>query len=386
MSFIPYGRQSISQADIKAVTDVLESDFLTQGPAVPIFENMLAEICNAAAACATNSATSALHIACLALGVGKGDVVWTSPISFVSSANCARLCGADVDFVDVDPDTTNICVEALELKLQVAFSLGKIPKVLIAVHMGGRSCEMEKIFNLCSRYNVRIIEDASHATGGLAYDEPVGSCKYSDLCVFSFHPVKIVTTGEGGAIVGNDENMVSRCKLLRSHGVTRDLSQMEGEPDGDWYYEQITLGLNYRMTDLQAALGASQIKSLGDFICRRRALADLYRDELSDVPLDLPPCDDHIKSAWHLFVVQTGDSTGNERGELFRHLRSAEIGVNVHYKPIHTQPYYMRLGFSEGQYPSAEVYYRKALSLPIHPALSDDQLTYIVTKVKDFYR
>ena len=385
MSLIPYGRQFISQADIEAVTDVLKSDFLTQGPVVPNFEKILAETCNAYAACATNSATSALHIACLALGVGEGDVVWTSPISFVASANCARLCGANVSFVDIDPDTTNICVEALEEKLQAAFLLGKVPKVLIAVHMGGRSCEMEKIFNLCSRYNIRIIEDASHAIGGLAYGEPVGSCKYSDLCVFSFHPVKIVTTGEGGAIVGNNEDMVNRCKLLRSHGVTRDCSQMEGEPDGDWYYEQIALGLNYRMTDLQAALGASQMTSLRDFIHRRRALADLYRCELSDLPLKISPPDDHIKSAWHLFVVQTGDPTGNERRELFRHLRSADIGVNVHYKPIHTQPYYMRLGFFEGQYPRAEDYYRKAVSLPIHPGLSGDQWTYIVTKVKEFY-
>ena len=341
MSLIPYGRQFISQADIEAVTDVLKSDFLTQGPVVPNFEKILAETCNAYAACATNSATSALHIACLALGVGEGDVVWTSPISFVASANCARLCGANVSFVDIDPHTTNICVEALEEKLQAAFLLGKVPKVLIAVHMGAH--RDGKIFNLCSRYNIRIIEDPLSLLADW-YDEPVGSCKYSDLCVFSFHPVTIVPPGEGGAIVGNNEDMVNRCKLLRSHGVTRDFSQMEGEPDGDWYYEQIALGLNYRMTDLQAALGASQMTSLRDFIHRRRALADLYRCELSDLPLKISPPDDHIKSAWHLFVVQTGDPTGNERRELFRHLRSADIGVNVHYKPIHTQPYYMRLG------------------------------------------
>lgn len=386
MEFIPYGRQAIRQKDIDSVVEVLTSDFLTQGPMVPRFEQALAAKCGVKEVCALNSATSALHVACLALGIGSGDTVWTSPISFVASANCALYCGAKVDFVDVDPNTTNICPASLEEKLLQASRKNNLPKALIVVHMGGRSAEMSSIAALCEPYGIRIIEDASHAIGGFAWGAPVGQCEYSDLCVFSFHPVKIITTGEGGAITSKDESLVNRCKLLRSHGITRDPASMESDPEGAWVYEQIALGLNYRMTDIQAALGYSQLDILEASIGCRQRIARAYHEELEPLPLERPAVDDHIRSAWHLYVVKTLENTGLERKKLFDFLRDRNIGVNVHYKPIHTQPYYKRLGFCHGQFPVAEDYYARAITLPIHPSLSEAQHNYVLEQLRDFYR
>ena len=386
MEFIPYGRQAIRQKDVDSVVEVLTSDFLTQGPMVPRFEQALAAKCGVKEVCALNSATSALHVACLALGIGSGDTVWTSPISFVASANCALYCGAKVDFVDVDQNTTNICPASLEEKLLLASRKNNLPKALIVVHMGGRSAEMSSIAALCKPYGIRIIEDASHAIGGFAWGAPIGQCEYSDLCVFSFHPVKIITTGEGGAITSKDAGLVNRCKLLRSHGITRDPASMENDPEGAWVYEQIALGLNYRMTDIQAALGYSQLDILEESIGCRQRIARTYHKELESLPLERPAGDDHIRSAWHLYVVRTLDDSGLERKELFDFLRERNIGVNVHYKPIHTQPYYQRLGFCHGQFPVAENYYARAITLPIHPSLSEAQHKYVLEHLRDFYR
>ena len=352
---------------------------------MPRFEHALAAKCGVKEVCALNSATSALHVACLALGIGSGDTVWTSPISFVASANCALYCGAKVDFVDVDSNTTNICPASLEEKLLLASRKIIFRKALIVVHMGGRSAEMSSIAALCEPYGIRIIEDASHAIGGFAWGAPIGQCEYSDLCVFSFHPVKIITTGEGGAITSKDESLVNRCKLLRSHGITRDPASMESDPEGAWVYEQIALGLNYRMTDIQAALGYSQLDILEASIGCRQRIARAYHEELESLPLERPAVDDHIRSAWHLYVVKTLENTGLERKNLFDFLRERNIGVNVHYKPIHTQPYYKRLGFCHGQFPVAEDYYARAITLPIHPSLSEAQYNYVLDQLRDFY-
>jgi len=368
---IPYGRQDISEADVEAVVEALRSDFLTQGPAVPAFETAVADYCGAQHAVAVNSATSALHIACLALGVGKGDVVWTSPITFVASANCALYCGADVDFVDIDPRTYNLSAESLGNKLAQAAQDGRLPKVVIPVHLCGQSCDMAAVHALSQRYGFKIIEDASHAIGGRYLGESVGNCRYSDIAVFSFHPVKIITTGEGGMALTNDSTLARRMQLLRSHGITRDEAEMTKTPDGPWYYQQIDLGFNYRMTDLQAALGRSQVKRLDEFVARRHAVARRYEELLANVPVIIPWQHPDCDSSLHLYVIRLkGGGHGKTHREVFDALRASGIGVNLHYIPVYRQPYYERLGFKEGYCPNAERYYQEAISLPMYPGLT----------------
>lgn len=369
MSPIPYGRQVIDATDIAAVVDVLNSDWLTQGPAVPRFEQAMAGHVGAAHAVALNSATSALHLACRALGIGPGDLGWTSPNTFVASANCLLYCGAEVNFVDIDPDTLNIDVDALAARLEQAAARGRLPKVLIVVHFAGRSCDMAAIRRLADRHGFFVIEDASHAVGARHGQYMVGACAYSDLTVFSFHPVKIMTTGEGGMVLGNDAGLMRRAALLRSHGITREPAEMAAPDEGAWYYEQIELGYNYRMTDLQAALGMSQLERVEAFVARRRQLAERYAGLLADLPLRLPP--PSAESAWHLYVVQLEQPA--RRRAVFDALRAAGIGVNVHYIPVHLQPWYRRRGFRAGDFPRAEAYYAAALTLPLYAGMSDAQ-------------
>jgi UDP-4-amino-4,6-dideoxy-N-acetyl-beta-L-altrosamine transaminase len=371
---IPYGRQSISEADVQAVVDVLRSDFLTQGPAVPAFEQAVSGYCGVRNAVAVNSATAALHIACLGLEVGPGDIVWTSPISFVASANCALYCRAKVDFVDVDPRTFNLSVDRLAEKLAQAEAQGRLPKVVIPVHMAGQSCDMAAVAALARRYGFKVIEDASHAIGGRYRGEPVGSCRYSDVAVFSFHPVKIVTTGEGGMALTNDDFLAERMRMLRTHGITREREQMASDSHGPWYYEQLSLGFNYRMTDIQAALGTSQMSRVDEFVERRWELAGRYDERLADMPIRTPWQDPATQSSYHLYIVRV-DTTRNsvDRRRVFEELRNKGIGVNLHYIPIYLQPYYRRMGFSPGLCPEAEFYYSEAISLPMFPALSEEQ-------------
>lgn len=377
---IPYGRQDINQADIDAVVDVLRSDFLTQGPAVPAFEKAVANYCGAQYSVAVNSATSALHIACLALGVGNGDVVWTTPNTFVASANCALYCGATIDFVDIDPVSYNMSVDRLVEKLEQAEKEGKLPKVVIPVHFSGQSCDMEGFHALSQKYGFKIIEDASHAIGGRYKDTHIGSCRYSDITVFSFHPVKIITTGEGGMALTNDCTLTKKMRLLRSHGITRDVADMTQSPDGSWYYQQIELGFNYRMTDLQAALGLSQMQRLDEFIVRRNKIAERYDDLLKNISVQLPYFQLDTYSARHLYVVKV---KGNKsKNEIFKIMREGGVGVNVHYIPIHAQPYYKRMGFKVGDFPEVEAYYKEAISLPIFPELTEHEQDYVVSILK----
>lgn len=372
---IPYGRQQISQDDIDAVVAVLQSNFLTQGPQVPAFELALQQATGAQYALAVNSATSALHIACMALGLGVGDRLWTTPITFVASANCARYCGADVDFVDIDPVTYNLCPQQLEKKLKQAQQNGTLPKIVVPVHLCGYPCDMAAIYALSQEYGFHIIEDASHAIGGQYHGEPIGNCRYSDITIFSFHPVKIVTTAEGGAALTNCPELAERMALLRSHGITREPSRMQGESHGSWYYQQIDLGYNYRMTELQAALGVSQMTRLDEFVTRRHQLAQRYHAALHDLPLTLPLFSQQdAYSALHLYVIRLQRAKLNRtRRDIFDTLRNAGIGVNVHYIPVHTQPYYQNLGFQIGEYPIAEAYYEDAISLPMFAAMTDQQ-------------
>jgi UDP-4-amino-4,6-dideoxy-N-acetyl-beta-L-altrosamine transaminase len=376
---IPYGRQDVSQADIDAVVAVLRSDWLTQGPAVTRFEAAVAAYCGARHAVAVNSATSALHLACLALGVGPGDLGWTVPNTFVASANCLLYCGAGVDFVDIDPATLNMSVTALEDKLRRARAQGKLPKVVIPVHFAGRACDMAGIRRLADEYGFRVVEDASHAIGGRYAGRRIGCCDHADLTVFSFHPVKLITTGEGGMVLGNDAALLRRVERLRSHGITREPAEMEGESEGGWYYQQIELGHNYRMTDLQAALGASQLDRLDAFVAARRRLAARYRDRLAGLPLVLPPED--VSSAWHLYTVRLSDP--GRRRAAFEALRAAGIGANVHYIPVHLQPWYHRLGFAPGDFPEAEAWYAGALTLPLYPGLRDAEQDEVVARLAD---
>lgn len=373
---IPYGRQDITEEDVRAVTEVLRSEWLTQGPAVARFEQAVAKACDAQHAVAVNSATSALHIACMALDVGPGDWVWTSPNTFLASANCARYCGADVDFVDIDPQTYNLSPAALADKLERAESQGCLPKVVIAVHFAGQSCEMREIRALGERYGFRLIEDASHAVGASYLGEPVGNCRYSDITVFSFHPVKLITTAEGGMSLTNDPALAARMERYRSHGMTRDPSLMEGQSDGPWYYQQIELGYNYRLTDIQAILGLSQLQRLDDYVARRHAIAKRYDDLLAALPLVLPYQSPNAHSALHLYPVQIKDAA--QRRKVFEGMRTAGVGVNVHYIPVHLQPYYRRLGHAAGEYPHAEAYYERALSLPMFPTLGEVQQDHVI--------
>ncbi|MBI2353867.1 MAG: UDP-4-amino-4,6-dideoxy-N-acetyl-beta-L-altrosamine transaminase [Deltaproteobacteria bacterium] len=380
---IPYGRQSISEADIQAVVEVLKSDWLTQGPAVERFEQTVAHYCGADHAVAVNSATSALHIACLAAGLAPGDILWTSPNTFVASANCALYCGATVDFVDIDPRTYNMSVERLEEKLEQALHSGKLPKVVIPVHFAGQSCEMEAIADLAKRYGFRVIEDASHAIGGRYKGEPVGNCRYSDMTVFSFHPVKIITTGEGGMVMTNNLKTHENLMRLRSHGITRNPSMMTEESHGPWYYQQIELGFNYRMTDIQAALGVSQITKINEFVARRHRLAQRYNELLQDLPLTLPWQHPDAHSAFHLYVIRLHDRIDKSHHVVFEELRQQGIMVNLHYIPVHTHPYYRALGYHDGDFPEAERHYREAITLPLYPDLTEGGQNKVVVALRD---
>lgn len=369
---IPYGRQDIAQEDIDAVVEALRSDYLTQGPLVPRFEQAVADYCGSDHAVAVNSATSALHVACLALGLGPGDWLWTTPITFVASANCGLYCGAQVDFVDIDPETLNLCPSALERKLLQAERSGRLPKIVVPVHLCGQSCDMETIHALAQRFGFKVIEDASHAIGGRYLSKPIGNCRYSHVTVFSFHPVKIITTTEGGMALTNDPAIAQRMALLRSHGITRAPDEMTHTPDGPWYYQQIALGFNYRMTELQAALGLSQMSRLDGYVERRHELARRYTNLLEGLPVTLPQPQADSHSALHLYIIRLHlDKIGRTQREVFEHLRQSNIGVNLHYIPVHTQPWYKRMGFRPDDFPQAMAYYREAITLPLYPNLSE---------------
>lgn len=382
---IPYGRQNISDADIQAVVDVLRSDFLTQGPVVPAFEKSVADYCGTQHALAVNSATSALHIACLALGVGEGDAVWTTPTTFVASANCALYCGAQVDFVDIDPRTYNMSVERLAEKLSKAKETGNLPKIVIPVHLCGQPCDMVGIHALSQRYGFRIIEDASHAIGGKYRNESIGNCRYSDITVFSFHPVKIITAGEGGMVLTNDPQLAKTMRLLRSHGITSTAADMiPRAPEELWYYQQIGLGFNYRMTDIHAALGLSQMRRLDEFVAKRHAIAKRYEKLLRGIPVVVPWQHPDSYSAYHLYVVRLRlAEIGKTQRELFTALRSSGVGVNLHYIPVYRQPYYERLGFKAGYCPEAERYYGEAVSIPMYPGLTEAQQDQVIAALRE---
>lgn len=376
---IPYGRQDVTAADIDAVVSVLQSDFLTQGPVVPRFESHVAAHVGAARGVAVNSATSALHLACLALDLGPGDWLWTTPITFVATSNCALYCGANVDFVDIDPVTWNLSVEALERKLQVAAASGRLPKVVVPVHLCGLPCDMARIHALSLLYGFRIIEDASHAIGARYQGQFVGNGRYSDITIFSFHPVKIITSAEGGMALTNNPALADRMELLRSHGITRDAKQMTHAPDGPWYYQQIALGFNYRLTELQAALGLSQMDRLDTYVASRHELARRYDALLDELPLMLRWQGPGYYSGLHLYVVRMQPNTSTRtHQQVFESLREQHIGVNLHYIPVHTQPYYQQLGFQIGDYPEAERYYASAISLPLFATMTEAQQDQVV--------
>ena len=400
---LQYGRQDITQTDIDAVAEVLRSDFLTQGPAVPAFERAVSSRIGARHAVAVNSATSALHIACLALGLGEGDRLWTVPNTFVASANCGRYCGADIDFVDIDPLTWNMSIPRLREKLIQARKDNRLPKVVVPVHFAGQPTEQEAIWELAQDFGFKVLEDAAHAIGASRNGEPVGSCRWSDITVFSFHPVKIITTGEGGMALTNDGELTERMTLLRSHGITRDPARFRdrsherdhatapmnqhahaSKPHPAWYYEQQELGFNYRMTEIQAALGASQLERLDDYIERRNALARSYDHALQGLPLQLPTVQPENRSAFHLYVVRLKrDATAKPHRQVFDELRQRGIGVNLHYMPAHLQPYYRDLGFTPGQYPEAEAHGESAITLPLYSTLTDQEQDQVVLALKE---
>ncbi len=380
---IPYGKQDINQLDIDAVVEVLKSDFITQGPKVPLFEKKIANYCGVKHSVAVNSATSALHIACVSLGLGEGDWFWTSPNTFVASANCGLYCGAKIDFVDIDPRSYNMSVELLEEKLIDAKKNGKLPKIVIPVHFAGQSCDMEKIYNLSKKYGFKIIEDAAHAIGGKYLDQPIGSCRYSDITIFSFHPVKIITTAEGGIATTNSTKLAEKMEALRGHGITKTTESMTREPDGDWYYQQVDLGFNYRMTELQAALGISQLNRLDEFIVKRRFLKNRYDTLLQDFPLERPFQYSYGSSSLHLYPIQLKtNKLSRSQKEIFRYLRNNGIGVSLHYIPVHLHPYYQKFGFKEGSFERAEFYYDRAISLPLFHTMSLEQQDKVVNTLR----
>lgn len=378
---IYYGHQHITEKDIAAVEQVLKSDWLTQGPAIEAFERKVADYCGVEYAVAVTNATSALHIACKAAGLGTGDILWTSPITFVASANCGRYCGADVDFVDIDDKTYNMSIDELKEKLKTA---DKLPKVVIPVHLAGQSCDMEKIKALSDKYGFTVIEDASHAAGADYKDGKVGSCQFSDMAVFSFHPVKIITTGEGGMVLTNNKNLYEKLQLYRSHGITRNPDLMTKAADGPWYYQQIDLGFNYRMTDLQAALGCSQMDSLDKFVARRRYLVERYNRKLADLPLRMPYCAGNTDPSWHIYIVRVDFSKVKiTKKEIFAKMKERGIVLNLHYIPVHTQPYYQQLGFREGDFPVSERYYREAMTLPLYYDLTEEQQDKVIAALHE---
>ena len=375
--YIPYAKHHITEADIAAVVNILKSDFITQGPLIEHFETAIKDYCGANHAIAVCNATAALHIACLALGLKEGDYLWTSPNTFVASANCGLHCGAKVDFVDIDPITYNISVAALEKKLQQAEKQGTLPKVLVVIHFAGQPADMQKIKALADKYHFRIIEDAAHAIGSSYQQQKTGSCRFSDLTIFSFHPAKIITTGEGGMILTNQQELAERLKLLRTHGITRD-AKIAADA-GAWHYQQLALGFNYRMTDIHAALGLSQFQSIDQFLQRRNEIVERYNEGLSNLSIILPKIVGEVKSAWHLYVIRLQtEALKSSRKQIFDQLREAQIGVQIHYIPVHTQPYYRHLGFKEGDFPEAEHYYQQAISLPIYAALTADEQDYVI--------
>ncbi len=376
---IPYAKQSISEQDIEAVAKVLRSDFITQGPVVVQFEQAIAEYCGADYTIAVSHGTAALHLACLALDVGEGDSVWTSPNSFVASANCALYCGAKIDFIDIDPQTYNISMTQLKDKLKLAEQNNTLPKVLIPVHFSGQSCDMQAIKSLSQQYGFSIIEDAAHALGGEYQKTKIGSCHYSDISIMSFHPAKMITSGEGGMLLTNRQDLADSIEQLRSHGITRNPEQMKGASHGSWYYQQLDLGFNYRITDIQAALGLSQLQRLDDFVSQRRALAKHYNEKLQGLALTIPWQHPDTQSSWHLYVICLQlEHLNVGRKQIFDLLRQAGVGVHVHYIPIHTQPFYQEKGFKEGDFPASEAYYATALTLPLFAEMSVEQLDFIV--------
>lgn len=377
---IPYGRQEITQDDIDAVEEVLQSDFLTQGPQVPKFEKAVSDYCGSKYAIAVNSATSALHLACKALGLKEGDWLWTSPITFVASANCGRYCGAQVDFVDIDPKTYNMCAKKLEKKLIIAEKNGCLPKIVIPVHLSGQSCDMKSIHALSQKYGFKIIEDASHAVGAKYLNDYVGSCKFSTVAVFSFHPVKIITTAEGGMALTNDPKVAECMSMLRSHGITKNSDSMTKEPDGEWYYQQLELGFNYRMNDIQAALGISQFKRIDTIVSRRHTLASRYNKLLADLPIKIPFQSSNNYSSFHLYIILLNESARHK--QLFSDLRKKDIGVNLHYIPIYRHPYYLSKNFDYDDYPISELYYSSAISIPLYPSLTEKDQDKVVEAIR----
>jgi UDP-4-amino-4,6-dideoxy-N-acetyl-beta-L-altrosamine transaminase len=381
---IAYGRQDITQEDIDAVIECLRSDYLTQGPQIAKFEQCVAAHTGAKHAVAISNATAALHIACLALELGPGDWLWTTPNTFVASANCALYCGAEVDFVDTDPRTYNLCSIKLEAKLIAAEKAGKLPKIVVPVHLTGQPCDMAAIHTLSVKYGFKIIEDASHAIGGQYKGEPIGNGRYSDITVFSFHPVKIITTAEGGMALTNDAELANRLGLLRSHGITRDSALMTEPMHGPWYYQQVALGFNYRLTDMQAALGVSQMTRLPEYVKRRHVIAQRYSKLLADLPITLPWQHPDSYSAYHLYVVRLQlDKISASHRQVFEALRGKNIMVNLHYIPVHTQPHYQKMGFKQGDFPDAEQYYREAISIPMHVNLTDEELQFVASSLRE---
>ncbi len=381
---IYYGKQNINEADIQAVVDVLHSDFLTQGPAIERFERCAADYTGAKYAVAVTNATSALHIACKAAGLGEGDSLWTSPITFTASANCGRYCGADVEFVDIDDKTYNMSTAVLEDMLRHAKKEGKLPKIVVPVHLAGQSCDMKRIHELAQEYSFTVLEDASHATGADYLGEKVGCCHYSDMAVFSFHPVKIVTTGEGGMVLTNNKDLYEKLCLYRSHGITRDPKFMTHEAEGPWYYQQVELGFNYRMTDIQAALGASQMKRLDEFVARRRQLVARYNELLKGLPLRTPYVAEGADPSWHLYVVRVDfDKVKKTKQQIFAEMREKGITLNLHYIPVHTQPYYEQMGHRPEECPVSLDYYREAMTLPLYYSLTDDQQDDVVKALRE---
>ena len=380
-AIIPYGRQDVTQDDIDAVVNVLNSDFLTQGPCVPKFEKKISEYCGAKYAVATNSSTSSLHLACLALDLTNGDWLWTSSITFVASANCGLYCGAKVDFVDIDPITYNLCPKALKKKLIKAKKLGILPKIIAPVHLSGQSCDMKAIHELSLEYGFKIIEDASHAIGGKYLNKPIGNCEYSDIAVFSFHPVKIITTGEGGIALTNNSELSDSMSLLHSHGITKDFKKMTHEPDGEWYYQQINLGFNYRMTDIQAALGISQLDRLDNYISRRHKLATRYNNFLKDLPLVTPYQHNDTYSSFHLYIIRLKDEKKHKK--VFEYLRYKGVLVNLHYIPVHTHPYYQQTNVEFTDLNHSEQYYKDAISLPLYPTMTEQQQEFVISSLRE---